>query len=86
MCTAQYTGLNISVETMSNYTHLKDTQMLTKLIKSVKNWFNQPAHYSELERFIISRNPQNNAHIEALEREFDSLRSNQNKFVWGRGF
>jgi hypothetical protein len=60
--------------------------MLTKLINSVKNWLYQPAHFSELEQFIISRNPQNTAHIEALEREFESMRSKSSNFVWGRGF
>ena len=58
--------------------------MLNKLIQSAKSWFNKQSNYSELEQFIISHNPQNTAHVEVLEREYDALKSKQN-FVWGRG-
>jgi hypothetical protein len=52
------------------------------ILSAIKSWFTTPAHYSELERFIVSNNPQNNAHVEALEREFDSLQRRNN---WARG-
>lgn len=59
--------------------------MLTKIIDAVKSWLNRSSYSSELERFIASSNPQNNAHVEALEREYNSRRSSQS-YVWGRGF
>jgi hypothetical protein len=81
--------INILVETLIVFTltlsHMKGNVMLQKFIDLVKSIF-APADYgSELERFIISHNPQNTAHIEALERQFDSLRTKQSSFIWSRG-
>lgn len=60
--------------------------MLHKIIEAVKSLF-KPAEYgNELERFIVSHNPQDNSHVESLEREFDRIRSKQNTFYWARGF
>jgi elongation factor P--beta-lysine ligase len=62
--------------------------MLSKIIQSVKSWFTSRGYESELEQYIVSHNPQNNAHVEALEREFESIRAGRtsSNFVWGRGF
>lgn len=50
--------LNILVETMSLYTHLQEHKMFTKFI----NWlFKQP---SELELYIVSKNPSNAAEVD----------------------
>jgi hypothetical protein len=59
--------------------------MLKKIIETITSWFESRSYGSELEQFIISRNPQNNAHVEALEREYDQSRSRQT-YIWGRGF
>ena len=49
-------------------------------MKTIINFFQkifQPSTYaSELENYILSKNPQNTAHIEALEREF-AVRQNK---------
>ena len=50
--------------------------MLTKIIK----WFTSNSEQSQLERFIISKNPTNAAEVEYWTREYE-----QNKFVWARG-
>jgi hypothetical protein len=58
--------------------------MLTKIIDTVKSWLAHSSYSSELERFITSSNPQNNAQVEALEREYNLRRSSQN-YIWGKG-
>jgi hypothetical protein len=45
--------------------------MLAQLKKFINSWFSQRNYSSDLERYIISKNPQNTAHVEALEREFN---------------
>jgi len=59
---------------------------MKQIISAIKSWFTKPASYSELERFIVSNNPQNNAHVEALEREFENRKAQQNGIYWARGF
>ena len=54
---------------------------MSKLVKLIKSWFAPATYKSELEQFIVSRNPQNNAHVEALEREYESI---QFRGTWGR--
>ena len=44
--------------------------MLTHIIEFINSWFSQQNYSSALESYIVSKNPQNTAHIEALEREF----------------
>lgn len=43
--------------------------MLTQLFK---RWFAQRSYSSELERYIVSHNPQNGGDIERLTRQFDT--------------
>ena len=45
--------------------------MLTQLKKFINSWFSQRNYSSDMERYIVSKNPQNNAHVEELEREFN---------------
>ena len=61
---------------MSCYTHLQEHKMLTKLIK----WLTSPQ--SDLERYILSKNPTNAAEVDYWTREFDKKKQ---EFVWARG-
>lgn len=64
-----------SVETMSSTTHTR--KIMTQIIELIKSWFTPTTYQSELEQFIVSHNPQNTAHIEALEREYSYRLSQQ---------
>ena len=44
--------------------------MLTHIIEFINSWFSQRNYSSDLENYIVSKTPQNTAHVEALEREF----------------
>lgn len=44
--------------------------MLTHIIEFINGWFSQQNYSSALERYIVSKNPQNNAEVETFEREF----------------
>lgn len=46
------------------------SHMLTHIIEFINGWFSQQNYSSALERYIVSKNPQNNAEVETLEREF----------------
>jgi hypothetical protein len=56
--------------------------MLQTLINAVKSVFKPTSYASELEQFIVSNNPQNNSHVESLEREFDRIKARN---VWAGG-
>lgn len=51
----------------TTHTHKGGHTMFNKLI----NWFNQPKQ-TELEAFIVSKNPQNEAEVEYWSRWYDA--------------
>ena len=59
-------SLSINTNTQSKG-HL---HMLTHIIEFINSWFSQRNYSSDLENYIVSKTPQNTAHVEALEREF----------------
>ena len=76
LCFATYNA-KYSVETMSYYTHL---QRIHKMLNYLLKWLTTDSHQSQLERFIISKQPTNAAEVEYWTREWEN-----NKFVWCRG-
>ena len=56
--------------------------MLQRLKNAIKSVFKPASYASELEQFIIANQPQNNSHVEALEREFDRIKARN---VWAGG-
>jgi hypothetical protein len=53
--------------------------MLTKIITAVKNCFKPKTYASELEAFIISKNPASGADIDHWTRVYD-----QRQTTWGK--
>jgi hypothetical protein len=49
--------------------------MLERIYKSLVTWFANSDYQSGLESFIASRNPQNTAEIEYLERLYSTRRA-----------
>jgi hypothetical protein len=51
---------------------------MSKLLEKIASWFKSRSYGSDLEAYIISKNPQNTADVEKYAREYDAG-------IWARG-